>query len=272
MPKQVLFSKYQALGNDYLFLDSSKYELLSNESIKLVCDRHFGIGSDGILYGGYQNREFHVTIINPDASIAEVSGNGMRIFLCAMHDLGYAPVNSEFPVSTPFKTVYCKIISRESFSVNMGVAVFSGCNIPDFVDSGIDIRVNERSYTYYPVSIGNPHCVIFTDDIIHDNVITDGPVLEENKEFIEKTNVQFANIIDDNNIKIEIWERGAGYTLASGSSSCAVFAVARKLKKCSNVVYMHMPGGDLLLEENTKGEIIQTGPAKKIANCVVDIS
>jgi diaminopimelate epimerase len=123
---------------------------------------------------------------------------------------------------------------------------------------------------YYAVSVGNPHCVIFVDSLVRERVLLDGPILENNPAFPEKTNVEFAHVWGQNDIGIEIWERGAGYTLASGSGSCGVFAVARRLGKCAPSARIHMPGGILRVEETEKGSILQTGPVERIAECTVD--
>lgn len=269
MLNNITLIKYHALGNDYLFLNSEYYPFPSNEFIKTICHRNFGIGSDGLLYGGYNDGRFQVTIINPDASIAEISGNGIRIFARAMLDCDHAHVNEKFDISTTFRTVQCEIISLDKISVDMGIPEFGGNNIPDFLPEGREVIINGKSYLYHPVSMGNPHCVIFVDNLNHEQILIDGPFLETNKEFCTKTNVQFAHVINRSNIEIEIWERGAGYTLASGSSSCAVFAVARRLNKCNSRVQIHMPGGNLVIEEKITGSIIQTGPVTKIAECLV---
>ena len=118
--------------------------------------------------------------------------------------------------------------------------------------------------------MGNPHCVVFVDEISTKDVVTLGPRLEKNYLYPQKTNVQLAHVINDKNIEIGIWERGAGYTLSSGSSACAVFAVASFFRLCSESATIHMPGGDLQVEMNKDGEIIQSGPVEKIASCNVD--
>ena len=269
MSSKLHLVKYHALGNDYLFLNSADSDVPSNEFIKEICHRNFGIGSDGLLYGGCENGVFELTIFNPDASIAEISGNGSRIFARAMYDLGFVKIGQKFDILTNFRTVSCELSSLENISVNMGKPSFEAPNIPIFRKDGTSITVNGREYRYFPVSMGNPHCVIFVGEIIHEHVLSDGPILEQNLAFPEKTNVQFAHVTNEDNILAEIWERGAGYTLASGSSACAVFAVARKLNKCSKSVAVKMPGGTLKLSENPDKTITQSGPVTKIADCFV---
>jgi diaminopimelate epimerase len=261
--------KYHALGNDYLFIDSAASERPAPDFVRRICHRNFGIGSDGILYGGVSHGNFEVTVINPDASIAETSGNGLRIFARAMLDCGNVSIGDEFRVDTHFREVLCKIVSGTDVAVDMGVPLFSAANLPTDTRFGHGIEVNGRKYVYHAVSMGNPHCVVFVDSLVHEHVLDDGPILEGNQRFPARTNVQFANVLGQNDINIEIWERGAGYTLASGSSSCGVFAVARRLGMCSKSARIHMPGGMLSLEEAGGGSIVQTGPVEMIAECVV---
>ncbi|MDR0715587.1 MAG: diaminopimelate epimerase [Puniceicoccales bacterium] len=261
--------KYHALGNDYLFIDSAKEVFPGPKFVKQICHRNFGIGSDGILYGGISGEKFAVTIINPDASVAEISGNGVRIFARAMLDCGNVAIGNEFCVRTGPRQVMCKIKSANEISVDMGTPLFSAPNLPVGSKFGHKIIVNGRQYVCYPVSMGNPHCVIFVDELAHEHVLSDGQILENNPAFTERTNVQFAHIIDRNNIGIEIWERGAGYTLASGSSACGVFAVARRLHSCAPAVSIHMTGGILHIEETKSGTILQTGSVEKIAECII---
>ena len=263
--------KYQALGNDYLFINSSKFKRPTASFVKKVCHRNFGIGSDGVLYGGKSDDGiFSIEIINPDGSIAEMSGNGIRIFARAMVDLGLAQVEDSFNIRTIKKEVSVTINDLNSISVNMGKPLFIDDNIPQFQSKYGETDINGKRIKYYPVSVGNPHCVVFVDEISTKDVVTLGPRLEKNYLYPQKTNVQLAHVINDKNIEIGIWERGAGYTLSSGSSACAVFAVASFFRLCSESATIHMPGGDLQVEMNKDGEIIQSGSVEKIASCNVD--
>ena len=261
--------KYQALGNDYLFLDASKFPQPSQDWIVKICDRHYGIGSDGLLYGkSSAYGDFSVQIFNPDGSVAEMSGNGTRIFAYAVCESGYVPLNAEFSINTGTKSIKAIVRSSREVSVDMGCPSFTDANIPHFNEGSSTISIDGQNFTYYPASIGNPHCVIFHDATTTD-VLHFGPQLENNPLFPNKTNVQFAKILDRGNIDIKIWERGAGYTLASGSSACAVFAVAHTLDLCEDNVEIHMPGGALSLQMNSTGHIVQTGPVEHIATCTV---
>jgi diaminopimelate epimerase len=151
-----------------------------------------------------------------------------------MFDLGQIGLRSEFFVKTSKKTVTCNILSKNQIEIDMGLPSFKDDNIPYFTDSSSTFSANGITYRYYPVSMGNSHCVIFVDELSCEEIKAAGRVLEHNPMFSGKTNMQFAKVIDENNIAMEIWERGAGYTLASGSSACAVCAVSRKVNLCSN--------------------------------------
>lgn len=269
---EIVITKYHALGNDYLFLDATKYERPSLEMVKKICHRNFGIGSDGILYGAKMD-DFSawLEIFNPDGSIAEISGNGTRIFARAMIDNHQFEICETFKITTAKKSVTATAISNNRIEVNMGKPKFRDDNIPYFPSQQGECVIDGKSFVYHPVSMGNPHCVIFVESPSAAAAKILGPIFENLPEFPQKTNVQFARIIDKNNIVIEIWERGAGYTLASGSSACAVFAISRSLGKCSDNITMHMPGGDLSLFMVDNGDIIQTGTVEKIATCFVDV-
>jgi diaminopimelate epimerase len=266
----VRFTKYHALGNDYLFLDASKFLMPGSGAVRKICHRNFGIGSDGILYGSkLKNGALAVKIINPDGSEAEISGNGLRIFARAMLDLGHVKIGETFFIET-VKTSRCSVISEKWIEVDMGIPSFSGGNIPDFSGDSAMLVVNGTEYEYFPVSVGNPHCVVFVDTLVPENVRDLGPIFEANSAYPDGTNVEFVRIIDKENIAVETWERGAGYTLACGSGACATFAVANKLNLCSDCVTVRMPGGGLEVKISQSGSIVQSGPVEKIATCYVD--
>ncbi|MDR1595829.1 MAG: diaminopimelate epimerase [Puniceicoccales bacterium] len=272
MVQSIRLIKYQALGNDYLFLDASEFPMPDSDQIRKICHRNFGIGSDGVLYGGVSDGcDFFVQIINPDGSIAEISGNGVRIFSRAMFDLGLVAAGEKFFVKTAKKNVECAVFCANRVAVDMGHPTFNDKNIPHFPGNSSVLTAGRKEYECFPVSIGNPHCVIFVDELSLDEVEISGKILEHNEMFHENTNVEFAKIMDRENIAIEIWERGVGRTLACGSGACAAFAVSRRLGLCSDEIKAHMAGGTLDLAFSDSGTIIQNGPVEKIASCVVDL-
>ena len=214
------FYKYHALGNDYLVLDPKDCpDILDDDAIIRICHRNFGLGSDGILYGPLptEGADCALKIFNPDGSEAEKSGNGLRIFARYLHDHKLIKSNP-FKVITLGGEVTIDIEDPASaITVDMGSVRFA---------DDAQLKINDTDYLCHIADIGNPHCVIPLDSISPELIHKEGPAFETHPHFPNRTNVQFLKILDRNNIQIEIWERGAGYTLASGSSSSAAAAVA----------------------------------------------
>ena len=274
------FEKYHALGNDYLVYDppSGDHEFSSEEIIR-ICHRNFGLGSDGILVGPLQTdkAEFGLRILNPDGSEAEKSGNGLRIFARYLFDqkkVGSSP----FTVDTLGGIVTCEVSDdASSISVEMGQVSFHSDVIPVSVEGEArevlneEINLNGKNYKYYAGTIGNPHCVVPLTDISEALAKQLGPELENHPLFPNRTNVQLLQILDRNRIRIEIWERGAGYTLASGSSSSAAGAVARKMGACDQEITVEMPGGEIGLVIDDNYNVKMTGPATRVATINMDM-
>ncbi|MBW8781455.1 MAG: diaminopimelate epimerase [Verrucomicrobia bacterium] len=273
------FHKYHALGNDYIVLDPVDFPQWKPaptvDQIRVVCHRNFGVGSDGILWGPLpsQKSEFGLRIFNPDGSEAEKSGNGLRIFSRYLWDQKLAK-NPVFTVETPGGHVQ-SVIKDDGrlITVDMGNVSFTSTKIPHVGPErevlNENISVLDRTFTYCSATIGNPHCVIPLDAISPELAHRYGPHLETHPNFPRKTNVQFLKIIDRANIQIEIWERGAGYTLASGSSSSASAAVAHKLGLVDANVTVHMPGGKIGIEIGAGFSIRMTGSVNKVAEGVM---
>ena len=253
-------NRYQALGNDY-FVILDEWDGLSFKAIKLLCDRHFGVGSDGVLCGKFLSKnKFQLKIYNSDGSIAEKSGNGIRIFAQFLRDHHYWHSESVCIV-TDSGPCHCELF-HNLIGVNMGRPRFVQV-VPH--EESLKVTLHGKDYVLNPVSMGNPHCVIFVDKLDAKLAKGIGPEIEKLEMFPQKTNVQFAKIISNHLIQAEIWERGSGYTLSSGSSSCAIFAVARHKGMIGDSVTVQMPGGNLSMEMNSLGEIVQYGVAEEIA-------
>ena len=265
------FTKYHALGNDYLVLDPADAPALpSDKDIRTICHRNFGLGSDGILYGPLpSNRgDFGLRILNPDASEAEKSGNGLRIFARYLRDTGKVGT-APFTVDTLGGVVTCVVSEgADSITVDMGKVSFDAAVIPvngfegDVVEKQIDLE--GKSYRMYAATIGNPHCVLPMEEVDAAIAHKLGPLIESHPMFPRRTNVQFLKVIDRENIRIEIWERGAGYTLASGSSSSAAGAVARRMGAVGADITVHMPGGIIQLHIKDDYSVRMTGPATRV--------
>jgi len=272
------FSKYHALGNDYLVLDPKNGDLPDEAGIVRICHRNFGLGADGILYGPLETdqADFGLRILNPDGSEAEKSGNGLRIFARYLFDTGKVK-NEAFTVDTPGGVVTCKIADNaDTITVDMGRVSFGMDHIP--VDGpeqmdhnlGQKLDINGTDYTAYIADIGNPHCVIPLQKISKELACKDGAAIETHSMFPNRTNVQFLKVIDRNNIEIEIWERGAGYTLASGSSGSASAAVAHRIGLCDKDITVHMPGGKIGITMGDDFAVRMTGPATRVAQMDFD--
>lgn len=267
------FYKYHALGNDYIVIDPNKTQIrLTAENIKLICHRNFGIGSDGILYGPvFDKDKIRLRILNPDGSEAEKSGNGIRIFSRYLVDANYVK-GRIFSLSTLGGQVNVELLDEKAtlIKVDMGTVTFRSDLIPvvgaprEVVNETLE--VNHESYQVTCLSIGNPHCVIPLESISRELALRLGPLVENHPAYPNRINMQLLKVMDRNNIQIEIWERGAGYTLASGSSSCAAASAAYRLGLVDNQVNVHMPGGTIHVEVQAEGPVYMTGTVTSVAN------
>ena len=266
------FTKYHALGNDYIVINPKDLPApLTTEQVKTICHRNFGVGSDGILLGPLPSTtaKCALKIYNPDGSIAEKSGNGVRIFSRYLWDTKFVG-NDEFALQTDGGIVRSTVFDGGKMArVEMGHVSFDSDKIPvtgpkrEVINE--KISVGGREFTYCAATVGNPHCVLPLPEISSELAHKFGPLLETHPNFPKRINVQFLKVLDRANIQIEIWERGAGYTLASGSSSSAAASVAHKLGLCDRSITVHMPGGKLAIEIREGFDILMTGPVTKVA-------
>jgi diaminopimelate epimerase len=271
------FYKYHGLGNDYIVIDPAEAtDHLTESQIRSICHPHFGVGSDGILLGPLESNEadYGLRIFNPDGSEAEKSGNGLRIFSRYLWDK--KRVRTEpFTIFTAGGIVESRVHAGGSMiTVQMGRVSFNSQDIPVKGPSreviNETIEVGDEILTFCAATVGNPHCVILREKALAREAKAWGPLIEIDPRFPNKTNVQFLEIIDPANIRIEIWERGAGYTLASGSSSSAAAAVAHRLGLSGSELTVHMPGGTVDLIVSDTFHITMTGPVVRIAEGTID--
>jgi len=254
------FAKYHALGNDYLVVDPAKLGFrLTAKRVRALCDRHTGPGSDGVLAMAPPRRAaFRLRIFNPDGSEAEKSGNGLRIFARALFDLGYTR-RTAFDIETAGGLVPVELSLRggrvSAVSAEMGRATVEAAEVLDAGGERVQV---------VPVSIGNPHCVVFTDDLDDARLARLGPALESHARFPQRTNVQLARVPSRGVVELRIWERGAGATRASGSSACAVAAAAFARGRVDERVEARMPGGALELWVRSDGTLRMKGPATPV--------
>jgi diaminopimelate epimerase len=271
------FAKYQALGNDYLVCDPADWpDGITPGQIARICDRHFGVGSDGILWGPLpaQDAPFGLRIYNPDGGEAQKSGNGLRIFCRYLYDRALV-ADAPFRIWTVGGLVRAQVLDGgRRVEVEMGRVSFDSALIPvtgprrEVIEE--EMVVAGETLRYTSATIGNPHCVIARTTATADDARRLGPLIERDARFPERTNVQFMEVIDRHNIRIEIWERGAGYTLASGSSSSAAAAVAHRLGWAEREITVHMPGGELQIAIGDGYAITMNGPVAKVAEGVFD--
>jgi diaminopimelate epimerase len=260
------YVKSHGLGNDYIVIDPATVPFaVTPEAVRLICDRHRGVGSDGILLvAPAADADFGLRIFNPDGTEAEKSGNGVRIFAKFLRERGYTD-RDRFTLHTLGGIVTC-VLEHEGgrvvrITVDMGRARF---------DPLEELEVDGRHFEVTSVSVGNPHCVIVVPDLAKIDVHALGPKIETHRAFPHRTNVQFAQVMSRSEVRILIWERGAGYTLASGSSSCAVVAAVHRKGLVDRDVTVSMPGGQLSIGIAADGEIRMRGPVEEI--CTGDLS
>lgn len=267
--------KYQALGNDYLIFDlpGPLEEVIA--VLPALCDRHFGLGSDGIL--AFDPQAMSVRIFNPDRSEAQKSGNGLRI--TAAHAVLEHGAGDSFSLRTVDRANAVRILARNGAEVtselNVGRPSFRAADLPATFDGepdGVELDTPAGRVEAVLVSVGNPHCVVFGEPVTRERVLELGPHLERHPAFPERTNVQLCEVVDRGRVRAEIWERGAGYTLASGTSASAVAAACMRRGLVDDRVTVRMPGGELALRREPNGDLVQAGPARRVYRAGVDLA
>ena len=268
--RSVYFAKGEALGNDYLVVRASDVgatalaagqRAMTVEAVRAICDRHRGAGADGVLVLWPSDSPTRLRIYNPDGSIAEKSGNGLRIAGAWLHANGYVQIGEPFHVEletdTVSMTVHDATTAGCDVSVEMGRARFLS------PESGEELDAGGTRVVVQAVSLGNPHCVVVEKKLDRARLERIGPILETHPRFEAGTNVQFAAARDRSSVDILIHERGVGETSASGSSSCAVAAVMRRLRLVDGPdVTVHMPGGTLAVRVADDYALHLRGPAR----------
>ena len=233
------------------------------------------MGADGLLYGPImENGKIKVRIFNPDGSEAEKSGNGVRIFAKYLLDAGYVK-ERKFSLNTLAGDVEIEFVKEDGslMRVNMGKPVYAGQEMPltglqgEIVNA--HLRFHDNDYNTTCLSVGNPNCVIMMEEVTPQKAKSLGPYVEEAEYFPNRTNMQICKVIDRENIAIEIYERGAGYTLASGTGACAAAAAAKRMGLTDDKVTVHMQGGDLLIEMEEGETIYMTGSVGTVGTVIL---
>ncbi|GAB4276896.1 MAG: diaminopimelate epimerase [Candidatus Promineifilaceae bacterium] len=248
--------KYTALGNDMLVIDPAQWSrpFIPGMAPKL-CDRHFGVGADGICYGPLPHANGHaMRFFNPDGSEAEKSGNGLRIMARYLWDNGYAQSNP-FTLVIAEDTITAHILDNTAVTIALSMGKLT--TFPPH-----QLTIDGHTLTLMPASIGNPHAIRFTDHL--DTLHQLGEAIATHPTFPSGTNVQFVQILNRHAIRIEIWERGAGYTMASGTSACAAAGTAVTLGYCLSPVTVYMAGGQATVTLSEEGQATLTGTVHPI--------
>ena len=280
------FSKYQGLGNDFIIFDARGNNLdnLFTENkdnfIEHLCNRNFGIGADGIiLVLESKNKCFvRMKIFNSDGSEPEMCGNGIRCLIAFLNDNHEVKDKSEIRIETKAGLIITSIDGNKNIKVNMGEPILSPEDIPTnllmnnlTIPNG-KITINDQTLNVYAASMGNPHMIVFVDKIEDIPFEYWGRYLEKHNTFPNDTNVHFVELIDKSNIKVKVWERGCGPTLACGTGACACLVVTANLGKTLNKANVYLPGGKLEIEwPNQAGPVLMQGPALKVFSGEIDI-
>jgi diaminopimelate epimerase len=266
------FWKMHGLGNDYIVIDNRDEKISGNQAAELakkLCERRFSVGADGLLFVSNSTiANVKMRIFNADGSEAEMCGNGIRCFAKYCYENGIAP-KQEFAVETlsGIKNVWLTLKNGEvsAVKVDMGAPNWERSSLP-MVGQGTCINenldVNGEAYKVTCLSMGNPHCIIFVDKVEDFPVEQIGPKVENHKAFPKRTNVGFVQVLNHNELKVRVWERGCGETLACGTGTCAAVAAANKLGKVGNKVTVHVLGGDLQVE--VAKSLFLSGAAEKV--------
>ena len=283
---KINFSKYHGLGNDFIILDTrgNKLNNLFTENkdnlIKKLCDRNFGIGADGIILLLESNNKCLVTmrIFNSDGSEPEMCGNGIRCLISFLKNNKEINEMENILIKTKAGIISTSINLSGFIKVNMGKPIFIPEKIPTkFVIDNTTIpngnlKINNDTLRVYAVSMGNPHMILFVKNLDKIPFIDWGKTLEKDSNFPNDTNVHFVEIIDKNNIKVKVWERGCGPTLACGTGACACLVVTSILGKTLDKANVYLPGGKLKIEwPNMKGPVYMLGPALEVFSGEIDI-
>ena len=280
------FTKMHGCGNDYVYVNLFEEKLDDPARVSIyVSDRHFGIGSDGLITIGPSDKaDLRMRIYNEDGSEAEMCGNGIRCVAKYVYDhklTDKTEISVETGAGIKYLTLYVEENKVSQVRVDMGEPILTPGDIPvvkaDGSAYGDDYRVidepisaGNREWHMTCVSMGNPNCVILLEEVNAKKAMQLGPYVENSKYFPNRINMQLCRVLDRENIQIEIYERGAGYTYASGTGACAAAAASHRLGLVGDQVTVHMKGGELAIEFAEDGRIFMTGPVVYVGKIIVE--
>lgn len=275
------FVKYHGLGNDFILVDNrhSPEPIVTPEQAEKLCDRHFGIGADGVIFAlpGQDGTDYTMRIYNSDGSEPEMCGNGIRCMARFLGDLEGAEAKSSYTVHTLAGLITPKLESNGQITVDMGQPRLAPAQIPTTLVGGGDSVVAQRLdvdgqvWSVTCVSMGNPHCMTFVEDVATIDLEKIGPLFEHHVAFPQRTNTEFVEVVSRNYLKMRVWERGAGITLACGTGACATLVAAVLNDKADRICTIELPGGPLKIEWASDDRIFMTGPAERVFAGQVEI-
>lgn len=265
------FTKMHGLGNDFVMLDLRKKKFPGlRKKAKLICDRHFGVGCDQIItIEPSKKADYKMRIFNADGSEVEMCGNGIRCFAKYLWDRKDSKIRKKkfLDVETNAGIIRPSIVKKDMVEVDMGEAILDGPAIPTTFKAKVinkPIRVGWNKYKITALSMGNPHCVIFTDSVDNIDLEEIGPKIEHMPIFPSRVNVEFVEVINSKRVKARVWERGSGITLACGTGACAVAVAAHLNGHTGRKVRVDLPGGALNIEWTKNNRVLMTGPAAEV--------
>jgi diaminopimelate epimerase len=269
------FTKYHGLGNDFILIDNrTKSEpVITSEQAVQLCDRHFGIGADGVIFAlpGQDGTDYTMRIFNSDGSEPEMCGNGIRCLAQFLSELEGADAKTQYHIHTLAGVITPKIEGNGRVKVDMGMPQLLAAEIPTILAPAdqkvidIPLEVAGQSWNVTCVSMGNPHCITFVEDAAAIPLETIGPQFEHHSAFPQRTNTEFIQVLRPDYLKMRVWERGAGATLACGTGACASVVAGVLTGKSDRACTVELPGGCLEIEWSQQDQrVYMTGPAKRV--------
>jgi diaminopimelate epimerase len=270
------FTKYHGLGNDFILIDnrSCASPILTPEQAVQLCDRHFGIGADGVIFAlpGENGTDYTMRIFNSDGSEPEMCGNGIRCLAAFLADLeGASRTQDKYHIHTLAGTITPQLMADGQVKVDMGLPRLLAGEIPttlSTVDTKVinqPLEVAGQTWEVTCVSMGNPHCITFVEDVAAIPLESIGPKFEHHPVFPQRTNTEFIQVVSRDYLKMRVWERGAGITLACGTGACASLVAGVLTGRCDRSATVELPGGPLQIEwSEIDQRIYMTGPAERV--------
>jgi diaminopimelate epimerase len=271
----ISFVKYHGLGNDFILVDNRQQPepMITPEQAILWCDRHFGIGADGVIFAlpGQADTDYTMRIFNSDGSEPEMCGNGIRCLARFIADLEGANAKEIYRIHTLAGVIVPKLEANGQVTVDMGLPRLLAAEIPTALAAADQQVVNQplevagKSWQVTCVSMGNPHCITFVDDVAAIPLEAIGRQFEHHPTFPQRTNTEFIEVVSRDYLKMRVWERGAGITLACGTGACAALAAGVLNGLCDRRATVELPGGCLEIEwSEVDQRLYMTGPAQQV--------